>query len=227
MWLIPSTCYTQNLVCSDSSQNIPLVNTWGSQNADGYLEIKGPSFYMLSIHMWFVFLHYDTSRKIMIYHDGYWNNISWSIVIWHHDLLWCHKKRSKYIMILVHCDFIYRQFSFNSHRDVLRRIMICHDLSCKTNGKMVFLSWSIMIHHNTLRYAAIHLREVKDHWQIRLMAKPVLFLLFLLHRFKGQPKGSRSIWLSSIEVLNYPPWTCLCHLHAYLTCSCTVLRCKN
>ncbi len=52
MWLIPSTCYTQNLACSDSSQNIPLVNARASQNVDGYLEIKGPSFSMLSIHMW-------------------------------------------------------------------------------------------------------------------------------------------------------------------------------
>ena len=34
------SCYTQNLACSDSSQNIPLVNVWGSRNVDGYLEIK-------------------------------------------------------------------------------------------------------------------------------------------------------------------------------------------
>ncbi len=51
MWLIPSTCYTQNLVCPDSSHNIPLVNAWVSRNVYGYLEIKGPSFYMFSIHM--------------------------------------------------------------------------------------------------------------------------------------------------------------------------------
>ena len=51
MWLIPSTCCTQNLVCSDSSQNIPLVIAWGSRNVDDYIEIKGSSFYMFSIHM--------------------------------------------------------------------------------------------------------------------------------------------------------------------------------
>ena len=32
-------------------KNIPLVNVWGSRNVDGYLVIKGPSFYMFSIHM--------------------------------------------------------------------------------------------------------------------------------------------------------------------------------
>ncbi len=50
-WQIASTCYTQNPGCSDSIQSIPLVKEWESQNVDGYLEIKGPSFYMLSIHM--------------------------------------------------------------------------------------------------------------------------------------------------------------------------------
>ena len=51
MWLIPSTCYTQNLVCSDCSQSIPLVKAWTSRNVEGCLEIKGPSFFMLIIHM--------------------------------------------------------------------------------------------------------------------------------------------------------------------------------
>ena len=46
-----NVCYTQNPVCSDSNQSIPLVKAWESQNIDGHVEIKGPSFYMLNNHM--------------------------------------------------------------------------------------------------------------------------------------------------------------------------------
>ena len=84
MWLIPSTCYTQNLVCSDSSQNIPLVNAWGSRNVDGYLEIKGISFYMFSIHMCTVTTL--TIVKLSMPSRHFWDSRGWksglSIVIW-------------------------------------------------------------------------------------------------------------------------------------------------
>ncbi len=52
MWLIPLTCYTQNVGWTSDSQNNPLANAWGSWNVGGFLEIIGPSFYMLSNHMW-------------------------------------------------------------------------------------------------------------------------------------------------------------------------------
>ncbi len=51
MTYIPITCYTQNPGCSSVSQNTLLVNAWESQNVDGFLEIIGPSFHMLSKHM--------------------------------------------------------------------------------------------------------------------------------------------------------------------------------
>ncbi len=41
--------------------------------------------------------------------------------------------------IMIYHEVIFRQICFNNHRDV---------------------SWSIMIYHNTFRYATIHLREV-------------------------------------------------------------------
>ena len=49
--MLHTTCYTQNPGCSDPSQSIPLAKAWEARNVDRYLEIKGPSFYMLSIHM--------------------------------------------------------------------------------------------------------------------------------------------------------------------------------
>ena len=51
MTYIPITCYTQNPGCSSVSQNILLANAWESRNGDGFLEIIGPSFHMLTKHM--------------------------------------------------------------------------------------------------------------------------------------------------------------------------------
>ena len=51
MTYIPITCYTQIPGCSSVSQNILLANAWESRNVDGFLEIIGPSFHMLTKHM--------------------------------------------------------------------------------------------------------------------------------------------------------------------------------
>ena len=67
----------------------------------------------------------------MIYHYGYWNDISLSIMISDHDRSWYRCGKT--------CITIYH---------------------VKPMEKWLLLSWSIMIHHNASRYASIHLREV-------------------------------------------------------------------
>ncbi len=42
---------------STFSQIILMVNAWESRNISGFLKITGPSFYLLSIHMYFCFTH--------------------------------------------------------------------------------------------------------------------------------------------------------------------------